>query len=155
MWLQKNRVFHITTLIVPKQESTSDSVRKNTSMIMLCYCYFPFNIDFCFLFLSVIFIFVFCSSHYHVAFSLYFRLSLEWQEALVSDSSPVIHVNLPEAALESYIYLTLTILCLNSSFCLPLLSFQCQTLNEEEIFEVQDKLSLFPLGWIHVSVSPD
>lgn len=30
--------------------------------------------------------------------------------------------------------------------------FQCQTLNEEEIFEVQDKLSLFPLGWIHVSV---
>ncbi|CAI0467095.1 unnamed protein product [Linum tenue] len=25
----------------------------------------------------------------------------------------------------------------------------CQTLNEEEIFEVQDKLSLFPLGWIH------
>jgi len=28
---------------------------------------------------------------------------------------------------------------------------QCQTLNEEEIFEVQDRLSLFPLGWIHVS----
>lgn len=28
---------------------------------------------------------------------------------------------------------------------------QCQTLNEEEIFEVQDSLSLFPLGWIHVS----
>jgi len=26
---------------------------------------------------------------------------------------------------------------------------QCQTLNEEEIFEVQDRLSLFPLGWIH------
>ncbi|XP_028086852.1 AMSH-like ubiquitin thioesterase 3 isoform X2 [Camellia sinensis] len=25
----------------------------------------------------------------------------------------------------------------------------CQTLNEEEIFEVQDKYSLFPLGWIH------
>ncbi|CAI0626348.1 unnamed protein product [Linum tenue] len=25
----------------------------------------------------------------------------------------------------------------------------CQTLNEEEIFDVQDKLSLFPLGWIH------
>ncbi|KAF7819889.1 AMSH-like ubiquitin thioesterase 1 [Senna tora] len=25
----------------------------------------------------------------------------------------------------------------------------CQTTNEEEIFEVQDKLSLFPLGWIH------
>lgn len=30
---------------------------------------------------------------------------------------------------------------------------QCQTLNEEEIFEVQDRLSLFPLGWIHVSVN--
>ncbi|CAI0467093.1 unnamed protein product [Linum tenue] len=28
-------------------------------------------------------------------------------------------------------------------------SDSCQTLNEEEIFEVQDKLSLFPLGWIH------
>jgi len=28
---------------------------------------------------------------------------------------------------------------------------QCQTTNEEEIFEVQDKRSLFPLGWIHVS----
>lgn len=28
---------------------------------------------------------------------------------------------------------------------------QCQTLNEEEIFEVQDKHSLFQLGWIHVS----
>ncbi|XP_057517124.1 AMSH-like ubiquitin thioesterase 1 isoform X2 [Amaranthus tricolor] len=25
----------------------------------------------------------------------------------------------------------------------------CQTTNEEEIFEVQDKRSLFPLGWIH------
>lgn len=28
---------------------------------------------------------------------------------------------------------------------------QCQTTHEEEIFEVQDKRSLFPLGWIHVS----
>lgn len=28
---------------------------------------------------------------------------------------------------------------------------QCQATNEEEIFEVQDKQSLFPLGWIHVS----
>ncbi|GMJ08379.1 associated molecule with the SH3 domain of STAM 3 [Hibiscus trionum] len=30
-------------------------------------------------------------------------------------------------------------------------SDSCSTLSEEEIFEVQDKLSLFPLGWIHVS----
>nr|XP_027192616.1 AMSH-like ubiquitin thioesterase 3 isoform X2 [Cicer arietinum] len=30
-------------------------------------------------------------------------------------------------------------------------SDSCQTLNEEEIFEVQDGLSLFPLGWIHLS----
>ncbi|KAK3008551.1 hypothetical protein RJ639_013396 [Escallonia herrerae] len=30
-------------------------------------------------------------------------------------------------------------------------SDSCQTLNEEEIFEVQDKFSLFQLGWIHVS----
>uniref|UniRef100_A0A803MTS2 JAB1/MPN/MOV34 metalloenzyme domain-containing protein n=1 Tax=Chenopodium quinoa TaxID=63459 RepID=A0A803MTS2_CHEQI len=29
-------------------------------------------------------------------------------------------------------------------------SDSCQTLNEEEIFEVQDKASLFPLGWIHI-----
>ncbi|XP_041025792.1 AMSH-like ubiquitin thioesterase 3 [Juglans microcarpa x Juglans regia] len=29
----------------------------------------------------------------------------------------------------------------------------CQTLNEEEIFEVQDKLSLFQLGWIHTHPS--
>jgi len=28
---------------------------------------------------------------------------------------------------------------------------QCQATNEEEIFEAQDKRSLFPLGWIHVS----
>ncbi|XP_028800137.1 AMSH-like ubiquitin thioesterase 1 [Neltuma alba] len=28
-------------------------------------------------------------------------------------------------------------------------SDSCQTTNEEEIFDVQDKLSLFPLGWIH------
>ncbi|XP_028123304.1 long chain base biosynthesis protein 1-like [Camellia sinensis] len=32
-------------------------------------------------------------------------------------------------------------------------SDSCQTLNEEEIFEVQDKYSLFPFGWIHVSVT--
>ncbi|XP_010259368.1 PREDICTED: AMSH-like ubiquitin thioesterase 3 isoform X3 [Nelumbo nucifera] len=29
----------------------------------------------------------------------------------------------------------------------------CQTMNEEEIFDVQDKLSLFPLGWIHTHPS--
>ncbi|KAE8124909.1 hypothetical protein FH972_019752 [Carpinus fangiana] len=29
----------------------------------------------------------------------------------------------------------------------------CQTTNEEEIFEVQDKQSLFPLGWIHTHPS--
>ncbi|OMO58417.1 JAB1/Mov34/MPN/PAD-1 [Corchorus olitorius] len=32
-------------------------------------------------------------------------------------------------------------------------SDSCSTLNEEEIFEVQDKLSLFPLGWIHTHPS--
>ncbi|KAJ7980333.1 AMSH-like ubiquitin thioesterase [Quillaja saponaria] len=32
-------------------------------------------------------------------------------------------------------------------------SDSCQTLNEEEIFEVQDNLSLFPLGWIHTHPS--
>ncbi|XP_058076999.1 AMSH-like ubiquitin thioesterase 3 isoform X5 [Magnolia sinica] len=29
----------------------------------------------------------------------------------------------------------------------------CQTMNEEEIFDIQDKLSLFPLGWIHTHPS--
>ncbi|KAK4479299.1 hypothetical protein RD792_014810 [Penstemon davidsonii] len=29
-------------------------------------------------------------------------------------------------------------------------SDSCQATNEEEIFEVQDKRSLFPLGWIHI-----
>ncbi|XLT59592.1 hypothetical protein HN873_052196, partial [Arachis hypogaea] len=38
-----------------------------------------------------------------------------------------------------------------SNVCLILFLVQCSTLNEEEIFEVQDILSLFPLGWIHVS----
>lgn len=28
--------------------------------------------------------------------------------------------------------------------------WQCQTVNEEEIFDVQDKRGLFQLGWIHV-----
>ncbi|XP_058087253.1 AMSH-like ubiquitin thioesterase 1 [Magnolia sinica] len=32
-------------------------------------------------------------------------------------------------------------------------SDSCQTMNEEEIFDVQDKQSLFPLGWIHTHPS--
>ncbi|XP_042505516.1 AMSH-like ubiquitin thioesterase 1 [Macadamia integrifolia] len=32
-------------------------------------------------------------------------------------------------------------------------SDSCQTTNEEEIFDVQDKQSLFPLGWIHTHPS--
>ncbi|OVA16823.1 JAB/MPN domain [Macleaya cordata] len=32
-------------------------------------------------------------------------------------------------------------------------SDSCSTMNEEEIFDVQDKLSLFPLGWIHTHPS--
>lgn len=31
--------------------------------------------------------------------------------------------------------------------------FQCQALNEEEIHAIQDRQSLFPVGWIHVSTS--
>ncbi|XP_057475680.1 AMSH-like ubiquitin thioesterase 3 [Actinidia eriantha] len=49
----------------------------------------------------------------------------------------------------------------NKVFCITTLiipkqestSDSCQTLNEEEIFEVQDKCSLFPLGWIHTHPS--
>ncbi|KAJ4969200.1 hypothetical protein NE237_015901 [Protea cynaroides] len=32
-------------------------------------------------------------------------------------------------------------------------SDSCQTMNEEELFEVQDKLSLFQIGWIHTHPS--
>lgn len=85
MWIttcvQKNRKFYITALIIPKQESTSDSV----SLVLFWY------------------------------------LNL-----FISSVLPI----------------------LSTSFSLYL---QCQATNEEEIFEVQDKQSLFPLGWIHVS----
>ncbi|CAN6451592.1 unnamed protein product [Victoria cruziana] len=45
----------------------------------------------------------------------------------------------------------------NRKFCVTSLiipkqestSDSCQTMNEEEIYDVQDKRSLFPLGWIH------
>ncbi|KAB1212533.1 AMSH-like ubiquitin thioesterase 1 [Morella rubra] len=37
----------------------------------------------------------------------------------------------------------------NLETCGVLAGSLCQTTNEEEIFEVQDKQSLFPLGWIH------
>lgn len=82
--LQKNRKFYVTALIIPKQESTSDSVWQFhhglSSAIAYCFCY----------------------------------------------------------------YFSLTVVeCITFN--------QCQTTNEEEIFEVQDKRSLFPLGWIHVS----
>ncbi|KAF7144745.1 hypothetical protein RHSIM_Rhsim04G0232600 [Rhododendron simsii] len=69
----KNRMFHISTLIIPKQESTSDSVRK-----------------------------------------------------LLSSAAITVELLMP----------------------LP-----CQTLNEEEIFEIQDTRSLFQLGWIHTHPS--
>jgi STAM-binding protein len=29
---------------------------------------------------------------------------------------------------------------------------QCEATNEDELFDVQDKGSLFTLGWIHVSL---
>ncbi|KAJ6868477.1 Associated molecule with the SH3 domain ofAM 1 isoform 3 [Populus alba x Populus x berolinensis] len=78
----KNRKFYVTALIIPKQESTSDSVWQFhhglSSAIAYCFCY----------------------------------------------------------------YISLTVVeCITFN--------QCQTTNEEEIFEVQDKRSLFPLGWIH------
>jgi STAM-binding protein len=84
--LQKNRKFYVTALIIPKQESTSDTVWKS-------------HAHFTWLF--------FCDCH------------------------------------QLYIY---------SSYIKFVLFDQCQTTNEEEIFEVQDKQSLFPLGWIHVSM---
>ena len=31
---------------------------------------------------------------------------------------------------------------------------QCETLNEEELFDIQEQRGLFQLGWIHVSYYP-
>lgn len=85
---QKNRRFYVTALIIPKQESTSDSVSK----IPLYY------------------------------------FKKKKKESLYC-SLDVFPGQYPDRI-----------------FCM-----QCQTTNEEEIFEVQDKQALFPLGWIHVS----
>lgn len=85
---QKNRRFYVTALIIPKQESTSDSVSESP---------------------------------------LYYSLRKKGS----------LH-----ASLEGF----------PGKYSDQILSEQCQTTNEEEIFEVQDKQSLFPLGWIHVSV---
>ncbi|KAK7833859.1 amsh-like ubiquitin thioesterase 3 [Quercus suber] len=84
----KNRVFHITTLIIPKQESTSDSVSGKKYSVPLG------NL---------------------LSFEIHITTLIIPKQESTSDS--------------------------------------CQTLNEEEIFEVQDKLSLFPLGWIHTHPS--
>ena len=41
-------------------------------------------------------------------------------------------------------------LCTRQNLALQAVTFSLlQALNEEEIFDVQDKRSLYPLGWIH------
>ncbi|KAG2726956.1 hypothetical protein I3760_01G137500 [Carya illinoinensis] len=89
----KNKVFHITSLIIPKQESTSDSTYNN-----------------------------------HSGSQTHDLLINTGCISLIKKNTGCIYV-------------------LNS------LHVQCQTLNEEELFEVQDKLSLFQLGWIHTHPS--
>lgn len=85
--LQKNSTFYVTTLIVPKQESTSNSVSWLTP--------------------------VWITMRMH---------------SIIIEMKP----------------------------WLFFLDFQCQALHEEEIYALQDELSLFPLGWIHVrtNISP-
>ncbi|KAL0414803.1 UNVERIFIED_CONTAM: AMSH-like ubiquitin thioesterase 3 [Sesamum radiatum] len=59
----------------------------------------------------------------------------------VNARTPVHHVDGPDKI--SYAS------SLNNKASLGYSNKPCQTLNEEEIFEVQDKRSLFSLGWIH------
>ncbi|XP_022760642.1 AMSH-like ubiquitin thioesterase 3 isoform X2 [Durio zibethinus] len=59
------------------------------------------------------------------------------------------HLHVPARMMEDFLRLAQANTEKNLETCGVLAGSLCSTLNEEEIFEVQDKLSLFPLGWIH------
>uniref|UniRef100_A0A803NAF0 USP8 dimerisation domain-containing protein n=1 Tax=Chenopodium quinoa TaxID=63459 RepID=A0A803NAF0_CHEQI len=60
------------------------------------------------------------------------------------------HLHIPVRMMEDFLRLAQQNTTKNLETCGVLAGSLCQTLNEEEIFEVQDKASLFPLGWIHI-----
>ncbi|RDX87413.1 AMSH-like ubiquitin thioesterase 3 [Mucuna pruriens] len=63
------------------------------------------------------------------------------------------HLHIPIKMMEDFLRLASENTRKNLETCGVLAGSLCQTLNEEEIFEVQDSLSLFPLGWIHTHPS--
>ncbi|XP_048496662.1 AMSH-like ubiquitin thioesterase 3 isoform X2 [Beta vulgaris subsp. vulgaris] len=58
-------------------------------------------------------------------------------------------LHIPVKMMEDFLRLAQQNTKKNLETCGVLAGSLCQTLNEEEIFEVQDRESLFPLGWIH------
>ncbi|XVE58792.1 hypothetical protein DITRI_Ditri04bG0197500 [Diplodiscus trichospermus] len=69
-------------------------------------------------------------------------------DGLVHSESPL-QLHIATTMMESFMKLAKSNTDRNLETCGVLAGLLCQTTNEEEIFEVQDKRSLFPLGWIH------
>ncbi|XP_058076998.1 AMSH-like ubiquitin thioesterase 3 isoform X4 [Magnolia sinica] len=68
----------------------------------------------------------------------------------IQDSNAYQHLYIPPKMMEDFLRMAQTNTAKNLETCGVLAGSLCQTMNEEEIFDIQDKLSLFPLGWIHV-----
>ncbi|KAF7813557.1 AMSH-like ubiquitin thioesterase 3 [Senna tora] len=62
-------------------------------------------------------------------------------------------LHVPVKMMQDFLRLALANTQKNLETCGVLAGSLCETLNEEELFEVQDNLSLFPLGWIHTHPS--
>ncbi|KAK9161709.1 hypothetical protein Syun_008050 [Stephania yunnanensis] len=71
----------------------------------------------------------------------------------MSNSNPYQHLHIPVKMMLDFLRLAEKNTKNNLETCGILAGSLCQTLNEEEIFDYQDKLSLFPLGWIHTHPS--
>ncbi|KAF9607243.1 hypothetical protein IFM89_033450 [Coptis chinensis] len=113
----RNREFHITTLLIPKQESTSDSVCHWGISIWTRVFSRPGPVN------------------EHVG-----------PNPIRSDSNNKL-VRVSPRSNFTNLFSKLNYKSFKAPDQIPI---RCQTMNEEEIFEYQDRLSLFPLGWIHV-----
>ncbi|XP_058076996.1 AMSH-like ubiquitin thioesterase 3 isoform X2 [Magnolia sinica] len=71
----------------------------------------------------------------------------------IQDSNAYQHLYIPPKMMEDFLRMAQTNTAKNLETCGVLAGSLCQTMNEEEIFDIQDKLSLFPLGWIHTHPS--
>ncbi|KAK8710477.1 hypothetical protein V6N13_145798 [Hibiscus sabdariffa] len=69
-------------------------------------------------------------------------------DGLVPSESPL-QLHIATTMMESFMKLAKSNTDRNLETCGVLAGSLCQTTNEEEIFDVQDTKSLFPLGWIH------